>query len=188
MKEDKINFLNTLKRSINNLNKFIKGDAEDKTRYYKCPNGKNENIKIGIDRGHPDIADRIFSEQRYYDILNKIQRKIGKEIPKHEFLLYAGYILVDEGNSKDLMIPKEQREQKMLIYCTYSLSKDNLDFIDSKKREWKYYDPIIKDMYDSDIDESEKEKIRKIVDFIKSEIEKARINNESQCDQEIQGG
>lgn len=167
---------------------FVKGVSNDKTKYFRRPNAINEYARVGIDNGHVDIADRIFEQEKYYNVLKKVEAKIGVKIEKWKFLIYAGYILVDEGGKNGLLGIMGQNEIKELVYCTYSLSKENLDFVKSKGKEWENHDPIIADMYDSNMSESEKERIRKIVDLIKLEIEKARINSKNQSEQNIQGG
>ena len=167
---------------------FAKGVSNDKTKYYRCPNAINEYARVGIDKGHVDIADRIFEQEKYYNVLKKVEEKIEAKIERWKFLIYAGYILVDEGSKNGLLGIIEQDEIKEIVYCSYSLSKENMDFVKSKETEWENYDPIITDMYDSNMPESEKERIRKIVDLIKLEIEKARINSKNQSEQNIQGG
>ena len=157
-----------------------KGNEKDDSMYYRKPNGKNEYARIYTDRGHEDIANRIFREEGYNRVIERIRQEYGKEIDKWRFLIYAGYIQVNEGGIKKIKYREGQKDFKQLIYCSYALNEENLAFVEIKKEKWKDdEDAIIEDMSDPRTPKEYMEKIKDNVDIVKSEIEKMKANNRS---------
>lgn len=171
------------------LNKIFDPNAIDETIYFRKPNGENEYAKIYYDNGHEDIADRIFEEEGYNEVLKKINEETGRDISKWDFLAFAGYILVNEGGIKKIIVRKGQEDTPQLIYCSYALNVENLEFVTKKKEEFKYYDPIIDDMYsEPNITEKQKSEIEYLVNTVKSAIEEFKAKQTLEKDGQTRQG
>ena len=190
MNKKRQGFLEWLKSIVVNIvDENLDLNAIDETIYFRKPNGENEYAKIYYDNGHEDIADRIFEEEGYNEVLKKINEETGRDISKWDFLAFAGYILVNEGGIKKIIVRKGQEDTPQLIYCSYALNVENLEFVTKKKEEFKYYDPIIDDMYsEPNITEKQKSEREYLVNTVKSAIEEFKAKQTLEKDGQTRQG
>lgn len=98
----------------------------DPTKYFMDPEG-NRHFGLEGGRGHLEIAEGIINELGLGDIYIKSQKQA------RVFILYAGYILVDERQISD----DSSKEYIMIGYCSRLTSQDTIEKLKSEyERTW----------------------------------------------------
>ena len=152
----------------------------DSSKYFRAPDGTIRYAEIvkGKNKGHPGLAKKIIKEKGWDKIYEKIyyQYEVYGSIL---FLEYAGYILVDEGDSQGI--------GRQIQYCSYALGDDAKRYIENKKEEMLNDEEIREilrnkqlkedyivegDLYDEDESGKTKPLVEEIVREIKLEIAK----------------
>lgn len=135
-------------------------------KYFITPSGGRIEARINVDTGiseiHREMARRILKE---ISDIKSIYESICKDFSEDVFLVYYGYILVDE-----------EEDDEMYMYCDKSLLKNriNLQQFEENPRFEK------KEVYDSEIKDDPN--LLKILNEILEARDNLRINSERVSD------